>query len=65
MKVNTIEKFIEKAYTGGTILQIDAPGKFMFTIYKHFQKEAVEFRYDTGKFIRFWFFELDYSIKIN
>jgi hypothetical protein len=60
IKVNTIEKFVELAYTGGTLLQLDLPGRFMLTIYKHYQKEVIILKHDKGNFVRFAWIELDY-----
>ena len=60
IKVKDLDTFINYAYTGNTLLQLDLPGKFMLTVYKHYQKEAITYKYDTGKYVRWMWFEIDY-----
>ena len=61
-KFNDLDSYINQAYKGDTILQLDVrkPFVFLFTIYGHFEKEVLILNDDCGSFsIRWLFFEIN------
>ena len=61
-KFTFLDDYIDKAFKGDTILQLDVrkPFVFLFTIYGHFEKEVLRYSKDNMNFVRWLWFEIDY-----
>jgi hypothetical protein len=69
-KFNDLDKYINQAYKGDTILQLDVrkPFVFLFTIYGHFEKEVLvykESKYDLDNTMPLGFGYVFRETKIN